>query len=117
MEGCVGAPTCSAWLQSMCSSTLAGQNPAVHASIVDVAELAYEDTERTLRVRGEIGINWGTFMVQFWDGWCNEIASGRIYGRHCAEKYKVCRFHIPSGAKWMTISPTPDNMSISWALT
>src|SRR5688500_20387211 len=82
MEGCVGAPACSAWLQSGCSPALAGQDPALHASIVDVADLA--DTDRVLRFQSGIGINWGSVIIQFWtetalgDYFCDEITTSRI---------------------------------------
>lgn len=127
MEGCVGAATCSAWLQSGCHPALAGQNPGVHASIVDVGTLA--GTERVLTVRGGIPINWGDFMVQFWTPtealgsagvWCAEILRSRLTSWECT-RYPFhhpfrCTFRIPSDARWMTISSSPDNVNLNWAL-
>src|SRR5687768_11010259 len=37
---------CAAWLQSGCSPALAGRDPALHTSIVDVADLADGTTPR-----------------------------------------------------------------------
>ena len=119
MEGCVGAPTCSAWLQSGCEPALAGPDPALHASIVDVAELA--GTERDFDVRGGLGINWGQVIVQFWtDGSENPMAA-----LYCEELFAAesrwdcahgCMVRIPAGAKFMTVSSGPDNTNIHWTL-
>ena len=125
MEGCVGAPACSAWLQSGCHPGLAGRNPSVHASIVDVGKLA--DTDRVLRAQGGVPINWGRFVVQFWTGtedlgsagvWCQEIVGARVSSWQCAPRYAIspCTLRIPRNAKWMTISSSPDNMNINWNL-
>ena len=120
MEGCVGAPACSAWLQSGCEPALAGADPALHASIVDVADLA--GTEREFDVRGGVGINWGRVVLQFWtDGsenpmaalWCEELFA-------TASRWECaygCTLPLPAGAKFMTISSGPDNTNIHWTLT
>lgn len=120
MEGCVGAPTCSAWLQSGCEPALAGADPALHASIVDVAELA--GTERDLDIRGRVGINWGYVIVQFWtDGSENPMAA-----LFCQEVFAKplrwgcdygCTVRIPADAKFMTVTSSPDNTNIYWTLT
>jgi hypothetical protein len=117
MEGCVGAPTCSTWLQSQCSPALAGKNPALHASIVDVADLAGGSRERVFWVQQGVGINWGRYIIQFWTGtklssyrWCREMLDARVSG------YAYSRFRIPSGARWMTITSSPDNTQIKWNL-
>lgn len=122
MEGCVGAPACSAWLQSACQPALAGQNPALHASIVDVGDLADNTTSRVLDVRSGIGINWGGFIVQFWtetkipDPWqyCDEVTRSRLNSWECGA---LCTFRIPRDAKWMTITSKPDNTNIDWTLS
>src|SRR5687767_8808274 len=59
LEGCVGAPACSTWLQSGCAPALAGANPTLHASIVDVTDLADDGTSRLLRVHRDVGVNGG----------------------------------------------------------
>jgi hypothetical protein len=122
MEGCVGAPACSAWLQSACHPALAAQDPAVHASIVDVADLADDVTQRVLDVRDGIGINWGHFIVQFWTGtvlarwhYCGEIVDRRLTSWQCGGA--LCTFRIPSDARWMTITSSPDNTNIRWTLS
>ena len=120
MEGCVGAPTCAAWLQTGCDGALAGADPALHASIVDVAEVA--DTERRLDIQGGVGINWGRVIVQFWtDGsenpmavlWCKELFANESLW-DCAHG---CTVRIPPGAKFMTVSSSPDNTKVDWTLT
>lgn len=125
MEGCVGAPACSAWLQSGCHPALAGKNPAVHASIVDVGKLA--GTDRVLTVDGGVPINWGYFIVQFWTPtvdlgssgvWCHEVVRGRLSSWECAPRHAIspCPIRIPADARWMTITSSPDNMNINWKL-
>lgn len=129
-DGCVGAPTCAAWLQSACHPDLAEKDPAVHASIVDVESLADGVTERVLDVHGGVGINWGYVVVQFWTEttlgvqppstwigpweWCGELFASRVRAWECRDD---CRFRIPVDAKWMTITSSPDNTNITWALS
>ena len=120
MDGCVGAPACAAWLQTGCEPALAGSDPALHASIVDVAELA--GSERRFGIRGGVGINWGRVIVQFWtDGSENPMAA-----LYCEELFATpsrwscgygCIVTIPAGAKFMTVSSGPDNTDIRWTLT
>src|SRR5688500_13131207 len=45
---CGLAPDCVAWLQSGCNPALAGRDPALHTSIVDVSDLADGTTRRVL---------------------------------------------------------------------
>lgn len=126
MEGCVGAPACSAWLQSGCHPALAGQRPGLQASIVDVESLAGKGTYRVLTVQGGVPINWGDFMVQLWTGteelgtrgvWCTEIVRSRLTSWECARRHPfVCTFRIPGNARWMTITSSPDNVNINWTL-
>ncbi len=125
MEGCVGAPTCAAWLQSACHPALAGADPALHAAIVDVGELADGVTERELELRPGVGLNWGHFIVQFWYEtrlfvweWCGEILDHRMSDwDRGTYRGDVWTFAIPRGAKWMTITSSPDNTHIKWRLT
>jgi hypothetical protein len=128
MEGCVGAPTCAAWLQSACHPAVAGADPALHAAIVDVGDLADGLTERTLEFRPGPGLNWGRFIVQFWDRtylafsgrseWCSELLASRMnnWERGTYRGYHWT-FEIPRGAQWMTITSSPDNTNIRWELT
>ncbi|HUR78930.1 MAG TPA: hypothetical protein VMZ22_13365 [Acidimicrobiales bacterium] len=124
MEGCVGAPGCSAWLQSGCRPALAGKNPTVHASIVNVETLA--GTDRLMTARGYGG--GGSYIMQFWrpttatqgsgGDWCVENFQGRLGSWECAPRYAFspCRLRIPSNAKWMTITASPDHLKLNWKL-
>lgn len=131
MEGCVGAPACSAWLQSACGPALARKDPALHASIVSVGGLADGVSERVLNVRGGVGVNWGYFIVQFWTGSetftrrpCSEILSSRTTSWECDDDREwpnptrvTCKLPIPRHARWMTITSSPDNTDLNWALS
>jgi hypothetical protein len=119
MDGCVGAPTCSAWLRSGCRPALASKKVAVHAAIVDVEKFAGDARTHGLFVWGGAGINWGYVIVQFWTGprrpgsVCHEILRRRLnvwYGSVTG------RFSVPSNARWMTITSSPDNTQLDWAL-
>jgi hypothetical protein len=121
MDGCVGAPTCAAWMQSLCDSRLAGGKVAIHASIVNVGELADAKTERFLKIHPVVGLNWGHFIVQFWTGtrlgsyeFCAEIMGSRLNSWATGGDRAI--FRIPEGAQWMTITSSPDNTSIRWTL-
>lgn len=132
MEGCAGAPTCAAWLQSACHPALVGTDHAVHAAIVDVAELADGTTERTLEFdRGTAALSPGHFIVQFWDHtylavsggeweWCSEILDRRMSNWDGATSGTMrgdsWTFEIPERAHWMTITSSPDNLVINWQL-
>lgn len=125
MEGCVGAPFCSAWLQSGCAPELTGVNPAVQAAIVDVGGLA-DSRERTLLIRPELVVFGARYTVQFWTeshllmrwDWCQEILDLRFRSWDCgrASMGFDCRVRIPPDAKWMTITSTPENALTSWSL-
>lgn len=126
MEGCVGAPTCSAWLQSGCDPALAGVDPAMQAAIVDVGALA-DNRERTLALHPEVVIFGARYTVQFWinsddplsGSWCKEILDLRFQSWDCSASStgRECRFRIPAHAKWMTITSSPENAVTSWTLT
>ena len=133
MEGCVGAPTCSAWLQSGCAPALAGVDPALQASIVDVADLADGVTVRRIQVQDDAGLNGGPRIIQFWRGngmdeydVVNEPAG--LDGQGCKEllAHRLDRwdgwthgstFRIPATARFMTISSSTDSTNTTWTLT
>lgn len=134
MEGCVGAPTCSAWLQSGCAPALAGADPALHTSIVDVADLADGVTPRVLRTRRGVPISGGgTLVVQFWtrsDQWdfidepagldgerCWELLDDRLTWPECPSFVEGCTFRIPAAAEFITISAEPDTTEHTWTLS
>ena len=131
MEGCVGVPTCSAWLQSSCAPALAGVDPALQASIVDVADLADGVTLRRIEVEEDAGLNGGARMIQFWSGtgmeeWdvvdepagldgegCNELLEHRL---DQWDGWYPSAFRIPAGATFMTISSSTDTTHAAWSL-
>lgn len=126
MEGCVGAPTCSAWLQSGCDPALAGMEPALQAAVVDVGDLA-DNTERTLTLHGDLVVFGNRYTVQFWINsddplsgyWCEEIFDLRFRPWDCPHDYIrfECPVRIPPHAKWMTITASPETAAMSWTLT
>lgn len=87
--GCETAPDCLAWLADGCSPRLAGHDPAVTASIVDVRKLA---GTRRLLVSGP----WLASVVEFWSARCREV--GEIMPRRWTGG-----FTVPKRARWMTI--------------
>ena len=126
VEGeCQIAPDCLAWLESGCDPALAGREPAVMASIVDVAGLADGRAPRffSLSSFGGQGLRWGQVLVQFWrdEGthmypWfnCSEIAGTRfLTGYDRSPSASV----VPADAKWMTVTSNFDNVNVVWRLS
>lgn len=118
---CQMVADCLAWLESGCDPALAGREPAVMATIVDVRDLADGRTPRSIRLSGT-GLHWGEVLVQFWRStpeamypWleCEEIVESSYltgYPRHDQSRA------IPLGAKWMTITTNVDNTTVTWTL-
>lgn len=113
---------CLAWLESGCDPALAGREPAVMASIVDVADLADGRTPRSITLSGH-GLHWGEVLVQFWRStpghmypWfdCEEIEGSSFLTRYPRHNQPRA---IPLGARWMTITTNVDNTTVSWALS
>src|SRR5687768_7091952 len=70
-----GNPECLAWLRSGCDPALAGRNPAVTASIENVAEFADGTTKREFDWRAFRYPGWGIgggVVVQLWREDCTE---------------------------------------------
>lgn len=122
LGGCQMAPDCVSWLESGCDPSLTGRDPAVMASIVDVANLAH-DHPMIFRFgpHDAGGLVLGGAVVQLWDRDCNEILSSRwrstdcdgdASGRDCTEG----RFLIPASATWMTVTGYQDNVNMVWTL-
>ena len=138
---CGIAPDCAAWLQSGCSPALAGVDPALFTSIVDVAALADGTTLRAFSY-SKVAL-WSGVTVQFWDGGCAalgdcmslppqvpahdswwfgldepfgcrgaEIAGARPVD---ANRDSFTTFAIPSGAAWMTVSGSAA-IHVRWTL-
>jgi hypothetical protein len=118
---CQMVPDCLAWLETGCDPALAGREPAVTASIVDVSKLADGRTPRSITLSG-VGLHWGEVLVQFWRStpgnrypWfdCQEIEGSSFltgYPRHNEPR------SIPLGSTWMTITTNVDNTTVTWAL-
>lgn len=128
-SGCEYAAECLAWLQGGCNPALAGVEPMLTASIVDVRDLSDGRTGRTLDMAAPSIPPWGLYpgvVVQFWQRDCTEIADTRRHSigsaSTCAYPRGVtrggrCTFHIPSGARWMTLSGYATTVNLSWTLT
>jgi hypothetical protein len=122
--GCQMAPECAAWLNTHCEQALAGQDPALSASIVDVGELA--DGPRTERVfrfgGGDSGLAWGGVQLQFWSSDCVELPRTRwrstdCHGDGAGVDCSELRFRMPADAQWMTVTGYQDNVHLAWTLT
>jgi hypothetical protein len=88
---CQGTPNCTAWLASGCDPRLAGQDPGLHASIVDVSELAGS------RRRLEGADGWLSGVTQFWSSTCGQLT----FVQWGPQPGVVV---IPVNAHWMTIA-------------
>jgi hypothetical protein len=113
-----GTPECSwnvdchAWLTSGCQSALAGHDPGLHASIVNVANLAGSRTKRVLKLYPQTpGIMLGGVAIEFWGRSCNEILP---YPSIPVFTSSV-RFKIPYGVRWMTIASV-DTTTFKWRM-
>jgi hypothetical protein len=114
-----GTPECSwnvdclAWMASGCEPALAGRDPGVFASIVDVRDIAGSRKRRSLTIVPKgAEIMWGGVGVEFWTRACTEIdldpwiPPGFTY---------TASFRIPKAAAWMTVSSV-DDTTFSWEL-
>lgn len=116
--GCEYAAECQAWLQSNCNPALAGHDPVLTASIVDVGALADGRTPRSFRWGAPSLVHPGA-VIQFWREDCTEIPNTE---RHTHNPYKnrcgTCEpFPIPGGATWMTVSGNWTTAHLTWTLT
>jgi hypothetical protein len=103
-QGCHQTPDCVAWLAARCNPLLAGYDPAVMTSIVDVRELA--GTWRTLTV----DFPWGGWLASFYEFWSADcVWLGRFQSKGNEN------FHVPDGAVWMTI-PATGIGAFRWAI-
>ena len=128
-SGCEYAAECQAWLQSGCNPALAGVDPVLTASIVDVRDLADGRTSRSLDMVAPSVPPWGLFpgaVVQFWRNDCTEIDDAKLHtigsDATCEQPRGVhqgsrCTFHIPIGVRWMTLSGYATTVHLSWTLT
>jgi len=118
-------PECEAWVLSGCNPDLAGQNPALAASIEDVADLADGRTRRDFKwdAAATPEGDYGGVIVQLWTAKCTEIAAARwssvdrsVRGNHGWTQKKSTTFVLPPQARWMTVT-TNDTVNIEWTLT
>lgn len=123
LDGCMAAPECVAWRTSGCSPSLAGRDPAVDVSIVDVADLADGETQRRFDLDpNHAGLAWGWVVVEFASADCMPITHRSRIPKVCGDaecppdvdRYTVV---IPQGARWMAISSRHDNINVAWTLS
>jgi hypothetical protein len=126
-SGCEYAVDCLAWLQSGCNPALAGHDPVLTASIVDVGDLADGTTTRSLRLEAPSLPPWGLYpgaVVQFWRQDCTGTGAklhslgsdSKCHGSAPAGRVR-CTFAIPAGARWMTLSGYVTTVQLSWVLS
>lgn len=120
--GCEMALDCRAWLDSDCDPDLTGRDPALFASILDVAGLAARNQAWIF----EHAPGAAAYAdVQFWRNDCTEIKRARWGSGRCAR----CSLHIPASAKWMTVTgynynpwavwlpiPSTSGLTLKWVL-
>lgn len=116
--GCEYSAECQTWLQSSCNPALAGHDPALTASIVDVGALADGRTRRSFQWDASKMVHPGA-VIQFWRKSCTEIPNTEM---HTHNPYKnrcgTCEpFRIPRDAKWMTVSANWTTTQLTWTLT
>lgn len=127
-SGCQYAVDCLTWLQSGCNPALAGRDPALTASIVDVRKLADGRTRRSFQTVAPAIPPWGLWpgaVIQLWRQNCTEIHGAK---RHTIGSDSKCDWHpypslqceafrIPTGTRWMTVSGYATTVHLSWTLT
>ena len=127
-SGCQYALDCLAWLQSGCDPALAGHDPVVTASIVDVGALADGRTTRSLSITAPSVPPWGLWpgaVIQLWRSNCTEVKGAAWHSigsdaRCDWDPYPTAArceaFRIPVGTKWMTVSGYVTTVRLSWTL-
>ena len=126
--GCQYAVDCQAWLHSGCDPALAGHDPALAASIVDVGALADGRTRRSLSWQAPAKVHPGV-MLQFWRQDCTASSNA---GWHSVDPdSSTCESRpgwpdanarckpllIPRGTKWMTVSAYWTTAHLTWTLS
>ena len=117
-------PECAAWLKSGCSPRLAGRDPAVTASIENVAAIADGTTQRIFEWNAFSYPGWsvgGGVVIQLWRRDCTEIESRKWRSvTWSSDGHSINRrrksFTIPRSAAWMTVT-TNDTANLRWTLT
>ena len=107
LVGCEMALDCRAWLASDCDPALSGREPALSASIEDVAGLgAVSSSWRFEHAPGAAAYA----RVQFWRGDCTEIKRARWGSGRCP----ACSLWMPRSARWMTVTGYTYNPWAVW---
>lgn len=126
--GCEYAVDCRAWLDSGCNPALAGRDPVLSASIVDVATLADGRTSRSFSWETPANVHAGV-MLQFWQQGCTASANTEWHSvnsrtSRCESRpgwpdpNAQCKpLVIPRGAKWMTVSAYWTTAHLTWNVT
>ncbi|MDP9068266.1 MAG: hypothetical protein M3N53_07975 [Actinomycetota bacterium] len=105
--GCEMAPDCRAWLAHDCDPALTGRDPALSASIEDVAGLAAVSPVWIFEHAPGAA---AYAAVQFWRTDCTEIRRARWGSGEC----KACSLNIPASARWMTVTGYTYNPWAVW---
>lgn len=121
--GCQYSLDCLAWLQSGCNPALAGRDPMLTASIVNVGNLADGRTRRSMHMVAPRIPPWGLWpgaVIQFWRQNCTQIRQANQptigYYTRCDGVARCTAFRIPTGARWMTVSGDATTVRLSWTL-
>ena len=125
LDGCRSAPDCRTWLASRCNSRLVGRPVAVTSSIANVRDLADGTTSRRIGMTTQYvdgvptGIHWGRVSIQFRSRDCVQVSYARWFTSNCGTPWTTCSptLRVPTGAKWMTVTSSQDNIRLRWTLT
>lgn len=121
--GCETAPECRAWVGSGCQPALTGRalterDPALMASIVDVADLAQRATSWRFDWKNGYSETSGWVVVQLWRENCSEIRRKKWCSASDCDPYYSnsptwprdhgsTTLRIPSSARFMTVTGFP----------
>lgn len=119
-RGCEWTPECAAWLASDCAPELAGRDPGLQDSIVDVRGLASRTRRWDFRFAPDgptaaAPLTIGGLTVELWSATCRPVTE---VGTHPDESVGLkgpVRFSIPPGTAWMTVASS-DNTTLRWQL-
>lgn len=118
--GCETVPDCRAWLERDCDPALSGRNPALTASIEDVADLAVGTRAWLFQHNHGAAAN---VTIELWGQDCQKIRSRRWDSTKCTQGPipvpshwpNGCYFlEIPSSTKWMTVTGYTFNPWAVW---
>jgi hypothetical protein len=132
-NGCEGADDCRAWRDVDCDPALAGLNPAISSSIVDVGDLARSGKVRRFSVYDDMLVFvWGGASVQFWTEGCDEVRArpsvpqdfgaggGFLWSAPCSiprcPYVGSAKVKVPASATWMTVT-SHSGSELRWELS